>query len=192
MESRLKKSLNANGRQDRSNGESSHQAPEEKFISTQERKKMWSEEWTQSALPKLPEVDGWHLCWLSTTNSYDSIDKRIRLGYVPVKSEELPGDYSDYRVKSGEHVGYVSCNEMLLFKIPMDVFTEVMTHMHHDLPREEAEKVKIQMENVQGARDSNGRPLISVKVREWALLNGNQTERPYFRAKFRRKLCLAH
>ena len=165
MESRLKKSLNANGRQDRSNGEASHSAPEDKFISTQERKKMWSEEWTQSALPKLPEMDGWHLCWLSTTNSYDSIDKRIRLGYVPVKSEELPGDYSDYRVKSGEHVGYVSCNEMLLFKLPMDVYQEVMTHMHHDQPREEEDKIRIQMENIQGAmqRDSNGRNLVQVE-----------------------------
>ena len=161
MESRLKKSLNANGRQDRSNGEASHSAPEDKFISTQERKKMWSEEWTQSALPKLPYMQRWHLCWLSTTNSYDSIDKRIRLGYVPVKSEELPG-FEDYKVKSGEHVGYISCNEMLLFKLPMDVFQEVMTHMHHDKPREEAEKIKIQLESLQG-RDSNGKSLLGVE-----------------------------
>ena len=122
---------------------------------------MWSEEWTQSALPKLPSMEGWHLCWLSTTNSYDSIDKRIRLGYVPVKSEELPG-FEDYKVKSGEHVGYISCNEMLLFKLPMDVFQEVMTHMHHDKPREEAEKIKIQLESLQG-RDSNGKSLLGVE-----------------------------
>jgi hypothetical protein len=162
MESRYKKSLNAGGREDRSNGEAGRQAPEDKFISAQERRKMWSEEWTQSALPKLPNMDGWHLCWLSTTNSYDSIDKRIRLGYVPVKSEELPG-YEDYRVKSGEHVGYISCNEMLLFKLPMDIFQEVMTYNHHERPREEAEKVKVQMENLQGGRDSAGRPLLSVE-----------------------------
>ena len=161
-ESRLKKSLKAAGRQDRSNGEASHAAPEDKFISAQERRKMWSEEWTQSALPKLPSMDGWHLCWLSTTNSYDSIDKRIRLGYVPVKSDELPG-YENYKVKSGEHVGYISCNEMLLFKLPMDVYQEVMTVMHHDKPREEAEKVKVQMESLQGQRDSNGKPLVSVE-----------------------------
>ena len=162
MESRLKKSLNAGGRQDRENGESSHRAPEEKFISTQERRRMWSEEWTQSALPKLPEMDGWHLCWLSTTNSYDSIDKRMRLGYVPVKADEMPG-FDDYRVKSGEHVGYISCNEMLLFKLPMDIYQEVMVHMHHDKPREEAEKIRVQVENLQGQRDSNGRPLVSVE-----------------------------
>jgi hypothetical protein len=163
-DSRLKKSLNANGREDRSNGEASRGAPEEKFISTQERKKMWSEEWTQSALPRIPTMSGWHLCWLSTTNSYDSIDKRIRLGYVPVKAEEFP-DFEDYKVKSGEHVGYISCNEMLLFKLPMDVYQEVMTHMHHDQPREEEDKIRIQMENIQGAmqRDSNGRNLVQVE-----------------------------
>jgi hypothetical protein len=162
MESRLKKSLNAGGRHDRASEDAGRAAADEKFISTQERRAMWSEEWTQSALPKLPNMDGWHLCWLSTTNSYDSIDKRIRLGYVPVKSDELPG-YENYRVKSGEHVGYISCNEMLLFKLPMDVYQEVMTVMHHDKPREEAEKVKVQMESLQGQRDSNGRPLLSVE-----------------------------
>ena len=162
MDSRIKKSLNAGGRQDRANGEASHQAPEEKFISAQERRKMWSEEMTQSALPKLPNMDGWHLCWLSTTNSYDSIDKRMRLGYVPVKSDELPG-YEDYRVKSGEHVGYISCNEMLLFKLPMDIYQEVMLYQHHEKPLEEAEKIKVQLQNLQGQRDSNGRSLMSVE-----------------------------
>jgi hypothetical protein len=162
MESRLKKSLNAGNRQDRSNGEAGRLAPEDKFASTQERKKMWSEEWTQSALPKLPNLDGWHLCWLSTTNSYDSIDKRIRLGYVPVKSEELPG-YEDYKVKSGEHIGYISCNEMLLFKLPMEVYQDVMTHMHHDKPREEEDKIRVQVENLQGGRDSNGKALVGIE-----------------------------
>jgi hypothetical protein len=162
MESRLKKSLNAGGRNDRSSEDASRQAPEDKFISKQERRKMWSEEWTQSALPKLPDMNGWHLCWLSTTNSYDSIDKRIRLGYVPVKSDELPG-YEDYKVKSGEHVGYISCNEMLLFKLPMDIYQEIMTYHHHDQPREEAEKIRVQVENLQGQRDSNGRSLANIE-----------------------------
>jgi len=178
MESRLKKSLKAGAREDRSNGEASHQAPEDKFISAQERRKMWSEEWTQSALPKLPNMDGWHLCWLSTTNTYDSIDKRIRLGYVPVKSEELPG-YEDYRVKSGEHVGYISCNEMLLFKLPMDIYQEIMTFHHHDQPREQAEKIKIQQENLQG-RDSSGRPLLMVEGEGFGTIEQQPNKLPVF------------
>jgi len=179
MESRLKKSLNANGREDRSNGEASHRAPEEKFISSQERGRMWSEEWTQSALPKLPGMDGWHLCWLSTTNSYDTIDRRIRLGYVPVKSEELPG-YEDYRVKDGERVGYISCNEMLLFKLPMDIYQEVMTQFHHDMPLDEAEKVRVQMENLQGQRDSNGKRLVQVEGEGMGDLDRQPTKLPVF------------
>ena len=179
MESRLKKSLNAGGRQDRSNGEARRKAPEETFISSQERKKMWSDEWTQSALPKLPNMDGWHLCWLSTTNSYDSIDKRIRLGYVPVKSEELPG-YEDYRVKSGEHVGYISCNEMLLFKLPMDVFQDYMIEMHHDRPRDEAEKVRVQLESLQGQRDSNGKSLVNVEGEGLGNLDNQPSKTPVF------------
>jgi len=162
MESRLKKSLTAAGREDRDNGEASRVAPEEKFISSQERRRMLNDEWTQSALPKLTQMPGWHLCWLSTTNSYDSIDKRMRLGYVPVKSEEYPG-YENYRVKAGEHTGFISCNEMLLFKLPMDIYQEVMAYQHHERPREEAEKIRVQVENLQGQRDSNGRPLVSVE-----------------------------
>ena len=58
MESRLKKSLNAGGRESRASQDVTRQPPEEKFINSQERptKKMWSEEWTQSALPKVPEI----------------------------------------------------------------------------------------------------------------------------------------
>jgi hypothetical protein len=161
-ESRLKKSLGTGTRETRANEDGSRAAPEEKFISTQERKRMWSEEWTQSALPKLPDLDGWHLCWLSTTNSYDSIDKRMRLGYVPVKSEEIPG-YEEYRVKSGEHVGFISCNEMLLFKLPMDVYQDVMAQLHYEAPLEEADKVRVQLENLQGQRDSSGKSLVRVE-----------------------------
>jgi hypothetical protein len=75
-----------------------------------------------------------------------------------VKTEELPG-YEDLRVKTGEHVGYISCNEMLLFKLPMDVYQEIMTYMHDEKPREEAEKIRVQIENLQGTRDSSGKSL---------------------------------
>jgi len=125
MDSRLKKSLSAGGRESRASLDKSREAPEETFVSADERRKMWKDEWVQSALPNAPEMPGWHMCWLSTTNSYDSIDKRIRLGYIPVKAEDYPG-FENYRVKAGEHVGYIACNEMLLFKIPMDVYQDIM------------------------------------------------------------------
>jgi hypothetical protein len=162
MDSRLKKSLQAGGRNDRSSEDASRRPPEEKFMSSQERRKMWSDEWTQSALPKVPEIPGWHLCWLSTTNAYDTIDKRMRLGYVPVTADEIPG-FDNYRVKAGEHVGHVACNEMLLFKLPMDVYQEVMTQMHYDAPREEEDRIRSQVESL-SAKDSSGRKLVHVEA----------------------------
>lgn len=172
MDSRLKKSLSAGGRENRSSQDQARAPVEDKFISTQERRKMWSDEWTQSALPKLPDLPGWHLCWLSTTNSYDSIDKRIRLGYVPVKADELPG-FDNYRVKAGEHVGFVACNEMLLHKIPLDVYQDIMQQMHHELPNDEADKIRVQVENLQGARDSSGKSLTQVEGEGFGDLDRN-------------------
>lgn len=157
MDSRLKKSLSAGGRENRSAPDSVREAPEDKFVSADERRKMWKDEWTQSALPNVPEMKGWHLCWLSTTNSYDSIDKRMRLGYVPVKADEYQG-FDNYRVKAGEHIGFIACNEMLLYKIPMEVYQDVMAHFHHDAPLEEANKIRVQAERLQG-RDSSGKAL---------------------------------
>ena len=157
MDSRLKRNLSAGGRENRASLDTSREAPEDQFVSSDERRKMWKDEWTQSALPQVPDLKGFHLCWLSTTNSYDSIDKRIRLGYVPVKADELP-DFQNYRVKAGEHDGYIACNEMLLYKIPMDLYQDVMAHFHHEMPLDEANKVRAQAEQQVG-RDSRGRPL---------------------------------
>jgi len=162
MDGRLKKSLSAGGRETRASEDAVRQAPEEQFHSTRERRRMWSDEWTQSALPKVPDMPGWHLCWLSTTNAYDSIDKRIRLGYVPVRADELPG-FENYKVKAGEDVGFIACNEMRLYKLPMDLYQDVMLQMHHEKPMEEADKIRVQVENLQGARDSRGRSLGQVE-----------------------------
>jgi hypothetical protein len=162
MDSRLKKSLSAGGRETRASEDAERKPPEDKFMSAQERRKAWSDEWTQSALPKTPEIPGWHLCWLSTTNSYDSIDKRMRLGYVPVKADELTG-FDTYRVKSGENIGFIACNEMVLYKIPMDLYQDVMLQMHHEKPLEEADKIRVQVENLQGTRDSSGKSLGQVE-----------------------------
>lgn len=172
MDSRLKKTLQAGGRETRSSQDLSRAAPEEKFMTSQERRKMFSDEWTQNALPKVPDIPGWHLCWLSTTNGYDSIDKRMRMGYVPVRSDELPG-FENYRVKAGEDVGFIACNEMRLYKLPMEHFQDHMLHMHHDMPLEEADKVRLQAENLQGARDSQGKSLGKVEGEGFGELDRN-------------------
>jgi hypothetical protein len=48
---------------------------------------------------------------------------------------------------------------MRLYKIPMDIYQDIMLQMHHEMPNDEAEKIRVQVENLQGARDSNGKSL---------------------------------
>ena len=177
MESRLKKSLTAGGRHTRASEDQSRLPAEESFASTQDIDQMWSDEWTQTALPKVPDIPGWHLCWLSTTNSYDTIDKRIRLGYVPVLADELPG-YDNYRVKAGEHVGHISCNEMLLFKIPMDLYQRVMTHFHYQKPMEATQAIMERMEELQSGVDSSGHRLLKTEGEGFGNVAKSSVNRP--------------
>ena len=177
MESRLKKSLTAGGRHTRASEDHSRLPAEESFASTQDIDQMWSDEWTQTALPKVPDIPGWHLCWLSTTNSYDTIDKRIRLGYVPVLADELPG-YDNYRVKAGEHVGHISCNEMLLIKIPMDLYQKVMTHFHYQKPMEATQAIMERMEELQQGVDSSGHRLLKTEGEGFSSVGKQSINRP--------------
>ena len=161
MDDRLKKNIRA-GRENRASSDLERRAPEEHFVSSEERRKAFRSEWLQEALPTPPEIPGFHLCWLSSTNQYDPIHKRIRLGYEPVKADELPG-FEHLKVKAGEHAGFVACNEMLLYKLPMDVYQDLMHELHHQAPMDEQEKIKVQQEQLLNAKDSNGRRLGEVE-----------------------------
>lgn len=161
MDDRIKKNLKA-GRENRGVEDHTRGAPEDNFALSEERRKMFRSEWLQEALPTPPEIPGYHLCWLSSTNQYDPIHKRMRLGYEPVKADELPG-FEHLKVKAGEHVGFVACNEMLLYKLPMDIYQQLMTELHHNAPLEEQEKIKVQQEQLLGQRDSHGKTLVSIE-----------------------------
>ena len=87
----------------------------------------------------------------------------MRLGYTPVKAEEIEG-FDAYRVKSGELEGFVACNEMVLYKLPNDVYQDMMLEMHHYAPQDEQEKIRVQQEMLQEqARDAKGRPLVTIE-----------------------------
>ena len=86
---RLKKNLSAGGRESRA-VQDGRQSADESLASSRERRRMFRDEWIQESLPKPPGIPGFHLCWLSSTNGYDPIHKRLRMGYTPVKPEEVP------------------------------------------------------------------------------------------------------
>lgn len=94
----------------------------------------------QVALPDLPPIDGYHVCWLTTTNPKDPVYGRVRMGYQLIKPEEIPG-FEHVSLKSGEYAGYVGVNEMLAAKIPLHLYNEYMKELHYRQPLAEEEKL---------------------------------------------------
>lgn len=138
---RLKKDAAADARGSRSNADAERTDKDGTAFSKPERLSNFRDEWTANALPTPPAIEGYHLCWLSTTNSYDPIHKRMRMGYEPVKVEDVAG-FDVYKVKSGEFTGFVQCNEMILFKIRKELYQDMMSYFHHEKPLEEEEMLK--------------------------------------------------
>jgi hypothetical protein len=113
---------------------------EDRELTEDERVDMFRQQLFQSSLPDLPELPGWHMCWLTTTNPRDSIQQRIRLGYEAVKPEDVPGwEYAT--LKTGDWEGFIGVNEMLAFKLPMSLYEKFMMEAHHDAPNREEGKL---------------------------------------------------
>ena len=113
---------------------------ESRELSEDERVAMFRQQFFQSSLPDLPAIPGWHMCWLTTTNPRDSIQMRIRLGYEPVKADDVPGwEYAT--LKTGDWQGFIGVNEMLAFKLPLSLYEKYMREAHHDAPLREEEKL---------------------------------------------------
>ena len=115
-------------------------ATESRALSDDERVEMFRQQFHQSSLPDLPKLDGWHTCWLTTTNPRDSIHMRMRLGYEPLKPEDVPG-WEYVTLKTGDWTGFIGVNEMLAFKLPISLYEKYMQEAHHDAPMREEEKL---------------------------------------------------
>ena len=136
--------------------------------SKRERAEAFRDKWQNSALPDLPGgiIPGFHLCWLSTTNNYDSIDKRVALGYEPVKASELGKGFEGLgKMSSGKFEGCVSCNEMVLFKLPEEIYQEVMRMMHHEDPLEHQRNITASVRNT-AQEGKGGRSILEGGVLE--------------------------
>lgn len=157
MDDRLKKieDSNRDSRVERVSAETT-------LATSSERRKMFRE-FTQEALPTPPDMPGYHFCWLSTTNQYDPIYKRMRMGYEAVKPEmsESLKEFTHLRAKSGDYEGFITVNEMVLFRIPKEIYQEIMEEYHYNLPLEEEERLKNNA--LTNDRDSNGRKLGNVE-----------------------------
>lgn len=147
-------------RGDRGVKEDAERAAFDGLMSDEEYEALVRNEFEQTALPTPPAIPGWHLCWLTTTSQYDSIQKRQRIGYKPVRLDELPGFDPSNGQSLERFAGYVTCNEMVLHKIPEVYYQRMMTYFHHKRPLEDQQQTlqKIKDGNSQ-EQDSSGRDL---------------------------------
>lgn len=119
---------------------SDRKVTEDRQLSDDDRLEMFRQQLFNDALPDLPDVPGYHMCWLTTQNPRDPIHRRMQLGYEPVKPEEVPGmEYAS--IKTGEWAGFIGVNEMLAFKLPMSLYEKFMQEAHHDAPLREENKL---------------------------------------------------
>lgn len=148
---RLKKELGV-GRQSREMED--RQVTENREVTDDDRLEMFRAQLFNDALPDLPNIPGFHMCWLTTTNPRDPIHRRIQLGYEPIKASEVPGmEFAS--VKTGEWAGMIGVNEMIAFKLPETLYQRFMQEAHHDAPlREEnklAETAEIMRQQAEGS-----------------------------------------
>lgn len=128
---------------------------ETREISDSVRLDMFRESLFQSALPDIPPIDGWHVCWLTTTNPRDSIQSRMALGYEPVRPEDVPG-MEFPTLKSGDYEGCIGVNEMVAFKLPLHLYEMYMKEVHYDQPLSEEEKLIPDVELIRSAASAAG------------------------------------
>lgn len=114
---------------------------QDRQITDTERRAMLRNEFLYEALPNPPKLSGFHTIWLSSAHQYDTFQQRSRLGYVPVRSDEIPG-WENLKIKSGDHEGCIGVNEMILFKIPLETYQMYMEVFHHEMPAEQEGKLK--------------------------------------------------
>lgn len=132
---------------------------ERREITEDDRLEMFRQQLFNDALPDLPEIPGYHLCWLTTTNPRDSIHRRMQLGYEPVRPEEVPGmEYAS--LKTGEYAGLIGVNEMVAFKLPMSLYQKFMQEAHYDAPLREEEALARTADMIREQAERSGSTLI--------------------------------
>lgn len=114
-----------------------------------------------AALPPLPKIEGYHICWLTTTNPRDSIASRERLGYELIRVEEIPA-FAHSSLKTGPFAGCIGVEEMVAAKLPLRLFHAYMNEAHHNAPLSEEKRLKAVTEVIaeQAKAESGKEPVI--------------------------------
>ena len=132
---------------------------ERRDVSDDDRLRVFQEQMFNDALPDIPKIPGYHVCWLTTTNQRDSIQRRAQLGYEPVRPEDAPG-LEFATVNSGEMAGLISVNEMVAYKLPDRLYQAFMKEAHYSAPLREEQKLADTADQIRQQAESSGSRII--------------------------------
>lgn len=153
---------------------------ENRELSDEERIELFRTQHFQHVLPDLPKIAGYHVCWLSTTNQSDSIHHRQRLGYEPIKSEDVPGwAFDTFSLKTGEYAGLIAINEMVAFKVKDSLYQAYMTQAHHTMPAQQDEKLIHDVEQYNALLKAN-KTYIEAEEGQKEIEQGLRLKKPVF------------
>lgn len=172
MDDRLKKEL---GVSRQSRAAEDRTVTENREISEDERLEMFRMNLYNDALPSIPDIPGYHVCWLTTTNKNDTIQMRIRLGYELIRGDDVPG-MDLVTQKTGEYAGCVAVNEMIAAKLPLSLYYRYMQEAHHDAPLREEDKLAETAELMREQAERSGGRLLEgdgmTEMREYVPAKG--------------------
>jgi hypothetical protein len=153
---------------------------QDRELSDDERVAEFRQQYFQSALPDIPKIPGYHVCWLTTENPRDPIHARIRLGYEPIKTSDIPG-WDHASIKSGEWEGCIGVNEMVAFKLPLELYESYMRINHHEQPLQEEEALSAQLRAIEAEmNEAAKRGTISLELEDGTAALGVAPEPPPF------------
>lgn len=152
---------------------------ENRELTDSERVDEFRKTFFQSALPDLPPIEGYHVCWLTTENPRDPIHGRVRLGYEPIKVADMPG-WEHASLKTGEWAGMIGINEMVAFKLPLHLYEAYMREAHHEQPLLEEEALNEARRRAEEEASQMARAPISFELEEGQAGLGIAPEPPSF------------
>jgi hypothetical protein len=157
MDGRLKKEAGVS-RQSRQAQD--RRTTQDRVLSEDDRLEMFRMQLYNDALPNIPEIPNYHVCWLTTTNKGDTIQHRLRLGYELIRAGDVPG-MELVTLKTGEYAGCVAVNEMIAAKLPISLYYRYMQEAHHDAPMREENKLAETAELLREQAERSGGRLLS-------------------------------
>lgn len=123
-------------------------AEDGRTLDDQERLDEFRQSLYTNVLPNLPKIRGYHVIWLTTKHPSDTIAARMRMGYEPIRPDEVPG-FETLSMKTGDYGNVIGVNEMLAFKLPLHLYEMYMREAHHDAPLAEEQKLEDALESMQ-------------------------------------------